>query len=66
MVTAGKDPALSPAMARKMPQFVKDLKMEHIEEGAHWLQVEHSAAVNGMIEKWLAANVEKGMGKGKL
>ncbi|KAI9002075.1 Alpha/Beta hydrolase protein [Hyaloraphidium curvatum] len=65
MVTAGKDPALSPAMARKMHQFIPNLRMEHIEEGGHWLQVEHHATINSMIEKWLKEVVEA-PGKGKL
>ncbi|KXS17612.1 alpha/beta-hydrolase [Gonapodya prolifera JEL478] len=53
MVTAGKDPALSPSMAKKMPRYIKNLKMLHIEESAHWVQVEHRDEINRILKGWL-------------
>jgi soluble epoxide hydrolase/lipid-phosphate phosphatase len=63
MVTAGKDPALSPAMAKRMPQLIKHLTMDHIEECAHWMQVEHAEETNRKLEKWLVQKVDGGKGK---
>jgi len=53
MVTAGKDTILTPAMAAAMPMLVPGIRMEHIEDCAHWTQQEHPDKVNALLLDFL-------------
>ena len=54
MVTAGKDPVLSPAMAEGMETVVPNLARGHIENCAHWTQQERPEELNRILLDWLA------------
>ncbi len=53
MVTAGKDTILKPEMAAAMPVLVPGIRMEHIEDCAHWTQQERPAEVNALLLDFL-------------
>ncbi|RUS14271.1 epoxide hydrolase [Endogone sp. FLAS-F59071] len=53
MVTAGKDPAIPPRMAKDMPKYCSNLTMKHIQESGHWILIEQKEAVNSMLDEWL-------------
>ena len=53
MVTAGKDTILKPEMAAAMPMLIPGIRMEHIEDGAHWTQQERPAEVNALLLDFL-------------
>jgi epoxide hydrolase A/B len=53
MITAEKDPVLSPAMAEPMPAFVGDLETHMVEGSGHWTQQEKPDEVNRLILDWL-------------
>jgi soluble epoxide hydrolase/lipid-phosphate phosphatase len=53
MVTAGKDTILKPEMAAAMPMLIPGVRMEHIEECAHWTQQERPAEVNALLLDFL-------------
>ncbi|RUS23899.1 Alpha/Beta hydrolase protein, partial [Jimgerdemannia flammicorona] len=53
MVTAGKDAAIRPRMAKDMPQHCTNLTMKHIQESGHWIMVEQTEAVNSILDEWL-------------
>jgi soluble epoxide hydrolase/lipid-phosphate phosphatase len=54
MVTAGKDTILKPQMAAAMPALIPGIRMEHIEDCAHWTQQERPAEVNALLLDFLA------------
>ncbi len=54
MVTAGKDTILKPAMAAGMPMTIPGIRMEHIEDCAHWTQQERPGEVNALLLDFLA------------
>ncbi|MDA0351039.1 MAG: alpha/beta hydrolase [Chloroflexi bacterium] len=54
MVTAGKDPVLTPAMAAGMESVVPNLTRGHIENCAHWTQQERPEELNRILLDWLA------------
>lgn len=53
MVTAGKDTILKPEMAGAMPALIPGIRMEHIEDCAHWTQQERPAQVNALLLDFL-------------
>ncbi len=53
MVTAGKDPVLTPELAAGMEQFVPQLSRGHIEQCAHWTQQERPDELNKILVDWL-------------
>jgi pimeloyl-ACP methyl ester carboxylesterase len=53
MVTAGKDTILKPEMAAAMPMLIPGIRMEHIEDCAHWTQQERPAEVNALLLDFL-------------
>ena len=53
MVTAGKDSALTPALADGMEEWVPNLTRAHIENCGHWTQQEHPQQVNRIPIDWL-------------
>jgi len=53
MITAEKDPVLSPAMAEPMPAFVSDLETHMVEGSGHWTQQEKPDDVNRLMLDWL-------------
>jgi pimeloyl-ACP methyl ester carboxylesterase len=53
MITAEKDPVLSPAMAEHMPLVVDDLEMHMIVGSGHWTQQEKPDEVNRLILDWM-------------
>jgi pimeloyl-ACP methyl ester carboxylesterase len=53
MITAEKDPVLTPAMAEHMPLVVGDLEMHMIPESGHWTQQEKPQEVNRLILDWM-------------
>ena len=55
MVTAGKDTILKPEMAAAMPMLIPGIRMEHIEDCAHWTQQERPAEVNALLLDFLKA-----------
>ena len=55
MVTAGKDTILKPEMAAAMPMLIPGIRMEHIEDCAHWTQQERPAEVNALLLDFLRA-----------
>ena len=54
MVTAGKDTILKPEMAGAMPALIPGVRMEHIEDCAHWTQQEHPQKVNELLLDFLS------------
>jgi pimeloyl-ACP methyl ester carboxylesterase len=54
MITAEKDPVLSPAMAEGMPGLIGDLEMHMVHGSGHWTQQERPQEVNRLILDWLA------------
>ena len=54
MITAEKDPVLSPAMAEGMPGMIGDLEMHMVRDSGHWTQQEKPDEVNRLILDWLA------------
>jgi pimeloyl-ACP methyl ester carboxylesterase len=57
MVTAGKDLILKPEMAAAMPMLIPGIRMEHIEDCAHWTQQERPAEVNALLLDFLKSLV---------
>jgi len=57
MVTAGKDLILKPEMAAAMPMLIPGIRMEHIEDCAHWTQQERPAEVNALLLDFLKSVV---------
>lgn len=53
MVTAGKDTILKPEMAGAMPALIPGIRMEHIENCAHWTQQERPDEVNALLLDFL-------------
>jgi pimeloyl-ACP methyl ester carboxylesterase len=53
MITAERDPVLTPAMAAGMPGMVGDLEMHMIAGCGHWTQQEDPEAVNRLLLDWL-------------
>ncbi|XP_038626821.1 bifunctional epoxide hydrolase 2 isoform X1 [Tachyglossus aculeatus] len=53
MITAGKDPVLTPHMSRNMEEWVPQLKRSHIEECGHWTQMDRPTELNQILTKWL-------------
>jgi len=53
MITAERDPVLTPAMAAGMPGMIDDLEMHMIVGSGHWTQQEQPEAVNRLILDWL-------------
>ena len=53
MVTAGKDPVLTPARSEGMESVVPNLVRGHIEECAHWTQQERPDELNAILIDWL-------------
>jgi pimeloyl-ACP methyl ester carboxylesterase len=53
MVTAGKDTILKPMMAGAMPALIPGVRMEHIEDCAHWTQQERPELVNALLIDFL-------------
>ncbi|MGE3076567.1 MAG: alpha/beta fold hydrolase [Dehalococcoidia bacterium] len=53
MVTAGKDTILKPEMAAAMPMLIPGIRMEHIEDCAHWTQQERPNEVNALLIDFL-------------
>jgi len=54
MVTTGKDTVLRPSMTKHMERFIPHLDRAHIEECAHWTQMECPDQLNVILENWLA------------
>ena len=54
MVTAGKDPVLTPALAANMESLIPHLQRGHIEDCAHWTQQERPEELNRILLDWLA------------
>ena len=55
MVTAGKDPVLTPALSAGMEDRVPNLTRGHIEDCAHWTQQERPQELNRILLDWLAS-----------
>lgn len=55
MVTAGKDPILTPDLASHMEQWIPQLSRGHIEQSAHWTQQEAPEALNRILVDWLGS-----------
>jgi soluble epoxide hydrolase/lipid-phosphate phosphatase len=53
MVTAGKDPILTPDLAAGMERWIPQLSRGHIEQCAHWTQQEAPTALNAILVDWL-------------
>jgi soluble epoxide hydrolase/lipid-phosphate phosphatase len=53
MVTAGKDPVLTPQLAAGMEQWIPNLARGHIENCAHWTQQERPQELNSILIDWL-------------
>jgi soluble epoxide hydrolase/lipid-phosphate phosphatase len=53
-IGADKDAILSPAMARKMPQFIPQLEMKVVKNAGHWVLWEQTEQVNAILHEWLA------------
>ena len=53
MVTAGKDPVLTPALSEGMEALVPNLTRGHIEQCAHWTQQERPEELNLILVDWL-------------
>ena len=55
MVTAGKDPVLTPEMSHGMEEHIPNLSRGHIENCAHWTQQEAPEELNRILVDWLRA-----------
>jgi soluble epoxide hydrolase / lipid-phosphate phosphatase len=55
MVTAGKDPVLTPALSQGMEALIPNLTRGHIEDCAHWTQQERPDELNRILLEWLKA-----------
>jgi pimeloyl-ACP methyl ester carboxylesterase len=53
MITAENDLILTPAQAEPMREWIKDLRIEHIKDCAHWTQQERPAEVNALMLDYL-------------
>ena len=53
MVTAGKDPVLTPEMSHGMEEHIPNLTRGHIENCAHWTQQEAPEELNRILVDWL-------------
>ncbi|KAK9729558.1 Bifunctional epoxide hydrolase 2 [Basidiobolus ranarum] len=53
MVTAGKDKVLLPKLSDHMPQYIPNLKREHIEDSTHWILIEQPDLCNKYIAEFL-------------
>jgi soluble epoxide hydrolase / lipid-phosphate phosphatase len=58
MVVAQKDPIGDPKFAESMKEFVGDLTWKEVDAG-HWLQLEKSEEVNGILEEFFSATERK-------
>ena len=54
MVTAGRDPVLTPALSEGMEKIMPQLQRGHIEECGHWTQQERPEELNRILTDWLA------------
>ena len=55
VVTAGKDPVMTPDLTSGMEELAPNLTRHHIEQCSHWTQLEHPALLNRMLIDWLNA-----------
>uniref|UniRef100_A0A672FE98 AB hydrolase-1 domain-containing protein n=1 Tax=Salarias fasciatus TaxID=181472 RepID=A0A672FE98_SALFA len=53
MVTAGKDPVLSPALTHGMEEKCPNLTRGHLEDCGHWTQMDKPAETNDILISWL-------------
>lgn len=53
MITTGKDLVLTPSLSAHMELFIPHLKRAHIENCAHWTQMEAPEQLNGILLQWL-------------
>lgn len=53
MITAENDTILRPEMAAPMPQWIPDLRIEHIEKCSHWTQQERPQETNRILLDFL-------------
>lgn len=49
MVTAGRDRALPPVLAKGMEAWVPRLRRGHVEGAAHWVQMESAERINSLL-----------------
>ena len=54
MVTAGKDPVLTPRLSEGMERVIPQLQRGHIEQCGHWTQQERPDELNRILLDWLA------------
>ena len=53
MVTAGRDPVLTPALSDGMERVIPQLQRGHIEACGHWTPQERPAELNRILRDWL-------------
>ena len=53
MVTAGRDPVLTPALSAGMERVIPQLQRGHIEACGHWTQQECPEELNRLLCDWL-------------
>ena len=54
MVTAGKDPVLTPRLSEGMERVIPQLQRGHIKQCGHWTQQERPDELNRILLDWLA------------
>lgn len=53
MITAGRDPILTPRSSQHMERFIPQLERAHIEASGHWTQQEFPEKLNAILLEWL-------------
>ncbi len=53
MISAERDPILTPSLTRRMPELVPDLELHVVPGAGHWIQWEAPEAVNALLCGWL-------------
>mmetsp|Transcript_11639 Transcript_11639/g.32961 ORF Transcript_11639/g.32961 Transcript_11639/m.32961 type:complete len:341 (+) Transcript_11639:53-1075(+) len=60
MICAAKDATLPPSMAKGMPEWIGDLRIEVVTDAGHWVLQEQPAEVNGLLIQWLGKRFPAG------
>lgn len=53
VVTAGRDPVMTPSLTDGMEELAPRLTRHHIEQCSHWTQMEHPELLNRILIDWL-------------
>lgn len=66
MITAEKDPVLTPELSKHMEDWIPHLKRGHIKDCGHWTQIDKPTELNQILLQWLEADARSPPAASKL